>query len=59
MKDKIFAELEKYPLEDCKTVIFDEEIYAYLKDKHTQLNSDLALKEAASWEVASKLVLTD
>ena len=59
MKDNIFAELEKYPLGDCKTVIFDEDIYTYLKDKHHQLNSDLAIKEAASWEAATKLVLTD
>lgn len=59
MKDNIFAELEKYPLEDCKTVIFDEDMYTYLKDKHTQLVSDVALKEAASWEAATRLVLTD
>lgn len=59
MKDNIFAELDKYPLEDCKTVIFDENIYTYLRDKHNQLNSDLAIKEAASWDAANRLVLTD
>lgn len=59
MKDNIFAELEKYPLEDCKTVIFEEDMYAYLRDIHNQLNSDLAIKEAASWEAATRLVLTD
>ena len=59
MKDNIFAELEKYPLEDCKTVIFDEDVHTYLRDKHNQLNSDLAIKEAASWKAATKLVLTD
>lgn len=59
MENNIFEELEKYNLAGCKTVIFDEEIYAYLKEKHRNLNSKLAIKEAQSWESASKFVLTD
>lgn len=59
MGNNIFEELAKYNLEDCKTVTFDEDVYADLKHKHCRLNAELAIKEAASWEVAAKFVLTD
>ena len=59
MEGNIFAELDLFNIDNAKTVIFEEDVYAYLRDKHSEMNADLAIKEAGSWETASRLVLTD
>ena len=59
MKNNLLEELGKFNLSECKTIIFDDDVYAYLTDKHVKMNSRLNIKEAESWESATKLVLTD
>lgn len=58
MENDVFEELAKYDLKDCKMAIFDD-VYTYLKDKHSLLNSIHAIKEAGSREATPKVVLTD
>lgn len=59
MKNSLLEELGNFNLSECKTIIFDDDVYAYLTDKHSKMNSRLNIKEAESWESATKLVLTD
>lgn len=59
MKYNIIPELEQFHLPETSDFVVDQKKILHLNKKYRKLNTELTIKEAASWETASRLVLTD
>ena len=55
----IIAEIEKYNLSSMPSYVLDEDVCQFLVDRSQEYNAELTLKEAGSWEAATRIVLTD